>query len=177
MSILTRFPSRTDILSVFAVCVIPIFVWALISYFYAVPGFVLRFSIWDLVGTASYILAFALIESIVILLPFILLAAILPSRFFKDHFTALASSIILISSAWVMVANYQDINFADWNLAQFLPFLLLYLISIAIPILVILRSKRIEQIIQALIRQVSVLGYVYVALACISVLIVIIRNL
>jgi len=152
-------------------------VWALISYFYAVPGFVLRFSIWELIGTASYILSFALIESIVILLPFVLLAAILPARFFKNHFAALASSIILVSSAWVMVANYRDIDFSEWDWVQFFPFLLLYLVSIALPIILIFHFKRVEQIIQAIIRQVSVLGYAYVALACISVVIVIIRNL
>jgi drug/metabolite transporter superfamily protein YnfA len=142
----------------------------------AVPGLALRLNVWDLVGTASYTLAFALIESLVILAPFVLVAAILPSRLFKDHFIAFGSIIIIISSVWMMVANYQRFDFSGLEVTQFLPVLALYLISIAIPIALVLRYKRFEGIVQAIIQRATVLAYVYVALACIGVIIVFVRN-
>jgi drug/metabolite transporter superfamily protein YnfA len=143
----------------------------------AVPGLALRLNIWDLVGTASYTLAFALIESLVILVPFVLLAAILPSQFFKDHFIAFGSIIVIISSIWMMLANFQRVDLSGLEVAQFLPVLALYVISIAIPLALVLRYKRFEGIVQAIIQRVTVLAYVYVALACIGVIIVFVRNL
>ncbi len=55
--------------------------------------------------------------------------------------------------------------------------LALYVISIAIPLALVLRYKRFEGIVQAIIQRVTVLAYVYVALACIGVIIVFVRNL
>jgi hypothetical protein len=144
---------------------------------YAFPGFVLRLNVWDLVGTVSYTLAFALFESLVLLVPFVLLAVLLPARFFKARFIALSSIIIIISSLWMMYANYYRIDFTGWDMTEALKNLSLYALSLAIPIALVIRNPRLEQIVQALIQRVAVLAYVYVALGCIGVIIVFIRNL
>ncbi len=128
-------------------------------------------------GTAGYTLAFALLESLVILAPIVLLAVILPSRLFKEHFVAFGSTIVVISSIWMMLANYQRYDFSGIQVTQFLPVLALYLISIALPIVLIVRYKRFEQLVQAIVQRVAVLAYVYVALACVGVIIVLLRNL
>jgi hypothetical protein len=172
-----RFPSREDSLYVFAVCALPVFAWAIFSYLYAFPEFVLRMSIWDLVGTASYTLAYALLESLVITVPLILMAAILPARFFKHHFVAFSSVIVIVSSIWIMYANYHLIDFSDWDLSEILRVLLIYLLSLAIPIALILRYNRIEQIVQAIVQRVAVLVYIYAGLACIGFIIILARNL
>ncbi len=137
----------------------------------------MRLTIWDVVGTAGYTLAFALLESLVILAPIVLLAAILPSRLFKEHFVTFGSTIVVISSIWMMLANYQRYDFSGIQVGQFLPVLALYLISIAIPIVLIVRYKRFEQLVQVIVQRVVVLAYVYVALACVGVLVVLLRNL
>jgi hypothetical protein len=158
-------------------CAFPIFVWAIFSYLYAFPGYVLRLSVWDLIGTASYTLAFALVESLVIMVPFVLLAVILPAPFFKDRGIALTAIIVFISSIWIAYANYHQINLGDWDVSQSLPGVLLYLISIAIPIALVIRWKRINDLFQAFIQRLAVLVYIYAALACLGVLIVLFRNL
>jgi drug/metabolite transporter superfamily protein YnfA len=137
----------------------------------------LRLTIWDVVGTAGYTLAFALLESLVILAPIVLLAVVLPPRLFKEHFVAFGSTIVVISSIWMMLANYQRYDFSGIQVAQFLPVLALYLISIAVPIAMIVRDKRFEGIVQGLVQRAAVLAYVYVALACAGVIIVLMRNL
>lgn len=176
-SIKNRFPSRLDTFYVFAACVLPVFLWAILSYLDAFPGFALRLTIWDLIGTASYVLGFALLESILLLLPWVLLAAILPHRVFKDRFVALASIVILISSAWMMYANYHLLNFARLARQEWITGGFLYFITLAIPIALVVRSKRVERLVQALIQRVAVLAYIYVALGCLAILIVILRNL
>ncbi len=172
-----RLPSLSDTLDLFAVCVIPVYIWAILSYLDAFPGFALRLDVWDLVGTAGYTLAFALAESLVLVLPLLLLAALLPSRFFKDHLLALGSIVVLISSLWLMAANRGQVDFSEVDPAVFLPALALYLISLAVPILVLIRFKRVEPIVRAVVKRAAVLGYVYAALGCLGLLIVLIRNL
>ena len=140
------------------------------------PGFILRLNYWDLVGTASYTLAFALVESLIIFLPFLVLAVILPARLLKNRFVTTSSIIVLISSFWMMYANAHRIDFTSWGAADaWLP-LSAYLLSLAIPIAAAVRSSQVERIVQAIVARLAVLSYVYVALGCLGVIIVLVRN-
>ena len=170
-------PSRIDTLSVFAACALPVFAWAIISYLYALPGFVVRLSIWDIIGTASYVLTLALFESLLLTVPFLLVAVVLPSHLFKDRFVALSSVIVLVSSLWMMYANYYRIDLASWDTNQVLTSLTLYLLTLAIPIALVLRYKRFEGTIQKFTQRVAVLVYFYVGLAAIGVVVILIRNI
>ncbi len=171
-----RFPSRTGIFYVFAACVLPVFAWAMLSYLDAFPGYALRFSLWDLLGMTSYTLAFVLLESLVILLPAILLAVILPPRILKEHFLTRGSTLIFISSIWMMFANYQRVDLAGGKIAQYLGALALYVLSLVIAFVLFERFKRVDQLMQAVMRRLAVLAYCYVALACLGIIIILIRN-
>lgn len=172
-----RFPSRSETLSVLVACSLPVFPWAIFTYLYAFPGFIVRLSVWDIIGTASYPLAFALLESLFLLLLFVILSVILPIHLYKDHFVALSTVIVIISSMWMARANYLRIDFAGWDAAQTLPPLILYALSIAIPIAVIFRFAEIEKVIQAALDRVALLVYAYLGLGLCAVVIVLIRNL
>ena len=127
--IIGRFPCKADILSALVASALPVFAWAILTYLYALPGFLVRLDLWDVIGTASYPLAFALFESLVLVAPFVLLAAILPSRFFKDHFVAFSAAIILVSSGWMMRANYLRLDLASADMTQAVTGLTLYALS------------------------------------------------
>ncbi len=148
----------------------------MLSFLDAFPGYALRFSFWDLLAMASYTLAFVLIESLVILLPVILLAVILPPWILKDHFSARGSTLIFISSIWMMFANYQRVDLSEWKIAQYLGALSLYVLSLVIAFVLLERFKRIDQIMQAVMKRLAVLAYFYVALACLGIIIILIRN-
>jgi hypothetical protein len=175
--LLSRFPSKAQILPALVACALPVFAWAVLTYLYALPGFLVRLNLWDTIGTASYPLAFALIESLVLLAPLVVAAAVLPPRLFKDHFVAISTAIVFVSSGWMMRANYLRIDLAGLDTAQVGAILAQYLVSLVIPIVLIVRFKRIEQIIQTIIERVSVLVYLYLGLGCIAFIIVVLRNL
>ena len=106
-----------------------------------------------------------------------LLAVVLPARFFKNHLIAFSTVIILISSVWMMYDNYHQVDLAALGMAHTLRDLALYLVSLAIPIALVVRFKRVEEIIQIVVQRVAVLVYIYAALACFGVIIVLIRNI
>ncbi len=172
-----RFPSRAETFQVFTACAVPVFVWAILAYLDAVPGFILRLSIWDIIGSISYVLAFALIESVLFLLPFVIIAFILPGRLFRDHFGALGSVLALITAAWAMHLNYDRLYFNTLTDDQIHTGLVLYLLSIAVAILLILRIKPLERLVRAIMDRATILAYVYVGFALAGILIVLIRNI
>ncbi len=172
-----RFPSRAETFEVFAACAVPVFIWAIIAYLDAVPGFILRLSIWDVIGTASYVLAFALVESIVFLVPFVVLAFILPGRLLRDHFGALGSVLALITAAWAMHLNYDRLYFNTLTDEQVRTGIVLYLLSILAAALLIVRFKPLERLVRSIMDRVTILAYVYVAFALVSILIILIRNI
>jgi hypothetical protein len=161
----------------FAVCALPVFFWAILSYFYAFPGYVLRLTVWDLIGAASYVLAYALLASLIITAPFLLAAIILPARLFKAHAVVLTAIIILVTSVWMMYANYHQVNLANLDYVQSLPSILFYILSVVVPIALVLRIRRLYEIVQAFVTRLTVLIYIYTTLACLGLLIVIVRNL
>lgn len=172
-----RLPDRQQVLLVFAACVLPVFAWALLVYIDQLPALILRLTVWELLGVTSYIFALALVESLVLLMPILLLTLILPTRVFKEHFIAIGSLIVLISSVWLMYANHNDSYDAEWTTTQLLLILAAYLLSLAIPIALVFKFRRLEAIIQSVMERIAVLAYIYVALACVAVVIVIIRNI
>ncbi len=148
----------------------------MLSFLDAFPGFALRFSLWDLLGMASYTLAYVLFESLVILLPVILLAVILPSWILRDHFFARGSALVFISAIWMMFANYQRADLAGGHTAQYIVALALYVLSLVLAFILFERFKRIDQVMQTVMKNLAVLAYFYVALACLGIIIIIIRN-
>ncbi len=132
---------------------------------------------WDLLGVMSYVLAFVLFESLIYLLPLLLVALILPSQFRKTHFVALGSLAALVTGVWLMFVNIRGYYYGAVTLDQFLLGLGLYLISILVPSFLILRFRRFEQIITSLVDRFTVLAYIYLPLACIGTLIVLIRSI
>ncbi len=111
------------------------------------------------------------------MIPFILLSALFSSGFRQAHFVAIASTVIIISCIWMMYANYQRVDFSAFDLGAALPFLLLYVRSIGIPVALILRFSRVEGIIREVMSRATILAGVYLLLGFAGVIIILIRNL
>lgn len=169
-------PSKGDTANIFAVCALPVFLWAIYSYLYAFPGYVLRLNAWDLIGALSYTLAFALLESAITTLPFVIASVLLPPRIFKNNIVVLTTVIVLVTSIWMIDANYHQVNFGEYEIGRFILYVTLYLLTVAVPITIVIRFDRIGRIIQGFVGRLALLVYVYAALAAIAVLIVLLRN-
>lgn len=58
--------SMREIIMVFAACVLPIYIWSILSVLREIPAWIMYMSAWDLIGVIANSQAFALIESLVI---------------------------------------------------------------------------------------------------------------
>jgi hypothetical protein len=171
-----KFPKLSEIYKAFIACAFPIFLWSYFNLFFEIPGWYIRLSTWDLIGAIAYIQTFTLIESILILLIMILVVPLLQVRIFRYRFSPVSATIIMITTVWFMIAHYFDVIIFTWSLRRFIPWLIMYFLSIILYVNM-LRYERIERIVSKFIDRISILTMFYVTAGTLSIFIVIIRNL
>lgn len=172
-----RLPLRRDVLLLFAACVFPVHVWAIIGLLKELPAWILRLSTGEMVGVISYTLAFALFESVLFLLPLLLLILVLPRRWFGDDLVAQGTVLVALTTAWAIAAHYNDDVIRLWGMRQFAFWFVLYLVSLFVVGLAVHRYRRIERAIHTFVERLSLLSLIYVVIDLVAVIVVLIRNL
>ena len=172
-----RLPSAQELQLVFAAIALPVFAWSILNVLREMPSWVLRLKTWDLVGVIAYTQAFALIETLVVWVTMILIAAVLPAKLFRDHFVAVGSALVLVAAAWAIAYHLSPVDIADVGRRQLLLVGLTSAGSIALVYSAVTRSARIESLIRSVTERVSILSFVYAGLGVLSLILVIIRNL
>ena len=174
-----RFPSRRDVLLLFAACVFPIHIWSIINLLYELPAWMLRSDLWDVAGMVAYTLAFALFESICVLLVLLLICVVLPTRFPRDRVLALGSMVVFVTSAWAIGIHYRIVDSLAPAQAQagWLLWLAVYLAVMGIAGLFIYRDSRLRRWIESFVERLAVLSFLYVLVDFICVIILVLRNI
>ena len=103
-----RLPSWRDAFLIFAAVAFPIHVWAIIGALREVPAWILRLSVWDVIGVMSYTLVIALLETLLVTLGIELLTTLLPEQWRKKKRVAIASSIAFVASIWFGILHYNS---------------------------------------------------------------------
>jgi hypothetical protein len=171
-----RLPSRHDISYAYLAGLFPIQAWALFNSLNEAPAWSLKFNVWDLIGVFSYIEAFVLLESVVVFVPLLVLAALLPARWFRCSFVASCTAIVYVSAGWFILAHIHDFTVRDWTLRQFLPWFVAFLFSQGLILVLIRNSRRLESMIVSVVDRVAVLSILYLSMTLVAVFIVLIRN-
>ena len=175
-----RFASFQDIVLVFAACAVPAHSWSILRFSEQLRGWLFHLSSWDVIGIFAYTQTVALLDSVMVLLVLILLGAILPARLFRDKFVAQGSMVVFLTSGWAIAARYTEIfpfTIFAWLSKRFFLGAVLYLASIGVPYVLIRRYRHLEEAINSFTERLTVLLYVYVPIAFLSVIIVILRNI
>ena len=137
----------------------------------------MKMSLLDAISVDAYALAISLVESLIICLFLLTLAALLPERLLRKKFVPHAMTLVLVTSIWAVFgqSNYQTIY--DWTFGELLPWLLLYLGSCLVVYLLVQRFDRIANLIYRVVQWISVLATLYISLGVIGLVVVIFRNL
>ena len=115
-ALLRRFPDRREVAVVFSAVLFAVFTWALRSFIYKFPAFILYYGTWDLFSILAYQLVFALFESLFVAALIVGLAALLPGGWLKKGFaykgflTVLAAAVATI---WIKenMTNQPTVGF------------------------------------------------------------------
>ena len=174
-----RVPDRIQLFPVYSVIVFFVFTWALFSAAYQVPSWLGYLSIWNVVTLVIYILAFALIESAIVLGFVLLTCLFFPARFFKEIFIAQSSAIVVVLSGVAILIQYNFPVLYSLEFWQSVIFILLFLIALAAMVLLfaalIRRYTRLRSLLEALAARMTLFGYFYLTCGLMSMAVVLVR--
>lgn len=94
-----RFPTRGDVLAVFGVAVFACFTWTLLHFFNKLSSFLLYFTLGEIGNVFAFMMAFALLESILVTGVLVLLSVLLPFNWLKEGFALKGFIILAIATA------------------------------------------------------------------------------
>lgn len=161
----------------FAACAFPVHTWSILILFWELPAWILRLSIWDLIGVIAYTQALALVESIIILLGLLLLAALLPQKWFRDKAVALSTAIVFSVAAWVIAAQINFEVIRTLPVRSLLPWFAACLASAAFFYALVYRYKRLETLIVSFVDRLLTLAFGYLLVDILSILVIVARNI
>src|SRR5512135_940698 len=115
-SIRQRLPARRDALQVFGIVLFAVFGWSIRGFLYKIPSFTLYFGLTANFAILCYMLAFALLESSLVMGVLLLFSVALPARLFKQGFAYKSFLIVLVLAiasmvfeGWYRVDFFKDI--------------------------------------------------------------------
>jgi hypothetical protein len=179
-----RMPVRAEILSVFNVVLFVLFGWSIRGFLFEIPAFLLYLGLGDITAILFYMMAFALLESVVVTGGLVILSMLLPSNWFKTGFAYKGFLIILISTIGsILFQGYYKIGFFQYliknDYSLFQPVfagLIISALGLAGLFWLFRRRPRLQIYLSKFIEQFGVFGYIYVPLGMIGILVVFVRN-
>ena len=171
-----HFPRKNEIFLAFGMAIFLISAWEIRAFFYKVPSFLLYMNVGQIAAVFAYMMAFAFIESLLVLCLTFIPAVILPAAWFNDGFATKASSAILVAAvSSVLYQNYLPSSYP--GTATIGLWLFLTLLSICAVNLLIHFVKPIAKGFSFFLEQLSIMIYIFAPIGVISIFVVIIRNI
>ena len=171
-----RLVTREGAVTTFAMIVFVIHIWSIYNLLVEVPAWILRLSTWELVGVVSYTLVFAMVESLIILFAFVIFAAILPERFYRQKFVSISVIFIVLAAIWVIPIHLYEDTLRSWGIPGAVGFISIVLISFIAGYVFVLRSNKLEDAILSIAQRVTVLAFLYVLVDLAAFMVLISRN-
>lgn len=178
---LRQFPGRQEILPVFSTIVFFVFSWALYRMFHQVPSWLYYMRASEILILAAYVLAFALFESLVILVLVLLLAKVYPARFFRQNFVLQGATLVGALSVGAILLQRKIGGIFRLEFEELIAYSLLILgIYLVFPLFSAFLYRKIPflgQIVEAMADRMQIFPLIYLPLSLVSLPLLLIRNL
>jgi hypothetical protein len=179
----SRFPSLPDSLSLFLLCVFPIHIWSLIAFLREVPGYVLRYTVWEMISILAYVQVFAFVETGLVLIILLALAFFLPRWILLDRFVAQGTLFVLVTTLWIVPIHYQSriataLSLDVTGYLVMIWFWIMSYLAVLVGFSILLRRRdRFETGITGFVERLALLSVAYLLVDFASLSIVTIRNI
>jgi hypothetical protein len=168
-----RLPPWPEVMLVFAVCAVLVYSLALAYAFYTLPSWLLSLRTEEWLELLSYILLVAFMESSVQCLGWVALYAVLPARWFREHFVSQSSVATLVLAIPFLGLRRYPRLLLDTELALLLGGLCLTIIA-AFWIRVS-RFEPLRRVVTSIAERLSVLLYLYIPATALGVVFIAIQ--
>ena len=164
---------RSTLIAILAAVAVPIHLWALLMTAATVPQWLLRLNTMQLLGSISYSLLFALLETLIVFAVVLLLLLILPKRLIGANpipWAAVAVALTLLLMVFIIFTPFVQQT-------RLIIGFLVYLVLLVAGTIALRRSSRLARAVAAVVDRLIPLAVLYIILDILAVIVVLIRNL
>jgi hypothetical protein len=178
----SRLPYSAQIVPVLGTIVFINFSWTIGRMFFFLPMWLYFMTIWDLLPSVAYVLAFALFESLLILGVLLLLAYLLPGKFLRERFVPQGVLVVIIFTIATLLLHKLSYLTYEWSPRQVAINSLLILAAVVLSALAISYSlirplPTFERFCTSVAERMTVFLYLYIPLGVLSFIVIFVRNI
>lgn len=162
---------REDLILLFVYCAFPIHVWAIVNMLRDVPSWALYMRYWELISTVAYTLTFALFETLIVLIPLILLGMLIPRRWISSRFIPWVGVMLVEGTIAAIAFQITIMNHSPKRLL-----VITIALMLGISTILVIRFPKIGEILRSIAGRLVVLSFLYIFLDIVGLVIVIARN-
>ena len=175
-TILGRFPTMKQLAPVFALTFLLCNAWTMYHFFWKLPGWLYYLTVREILSILAYSFSVNLLESVLIVIGLLGLAAILPHRWFRDVFVPVSAAFVPLMFGY-MVFFLNQFFFAEVYPsihAKTFPFVIVGIFFLASWLG---RNTFARKVLEAFADRTLVLLYIFLPLGTVSLTAVLIQNL
>jgi len=161
------------LLPVFTISIFIIDIWVVVHMFWHLPAWILQMNIWELAVTISFMLAYALVEGLIMFMAAVLLGQLLPSRIYREKFSALGIAFVIAILLWSAIYYYGNINILVWRTRQYLMAGALIAAITAVYLALISYFPKAQKFLLVFTQRISILAFLYLFFNLAGLLVVI----
>lgn len=172
-----RLPRGGDVISVLAASIFVVFSWSLRGFFELLPSFIESHKTGVIFAIFSYMMAFALFESLLLTSVLVLLCILLPGKWYKDGFAYKGLLTVIVLAVCMILLQKNDLMITGRNTEAFLPGIVVASLALFLSIILAHFISPLQRIFMELADRMQIFLYVYIPLGVLGLLVVMIRNL
>jgi hypothetical protein len=181
-SLWERFPHLQDVNYVFGGVVFLVYAWAVRGFFYQFSSLRLYHTLGDIIAVFCYLMAFALLESLLVMGVLVLVAFILPHGWFRDGFAIKGFLAVLVAGSGMTLLQkylfFQQLN--DYQMpspSTLSAGALIGFISLLILIFFSQKVTWVRNLLFAVVERLQIFLYVFIPLGLLGFIVVFLRNI
>jgi hypothetical protein len=176
ISVIQRFPTIKQITPVYALTLFIFSSWTLLHFFWEFPSWSFFLNMREILAVLAYSLSVNLLESVIVTSGLVVLAAILPGKWFRDVFISVGAAFVTLILGFLMYFLYQFQSRGDYpsEAIKAIPFLFAGIIFLAFLLGHWAFTRKILEIVSD---RAIVFLYLFVPLGIISIILVVLQNL
>jgi hypothetical protein len=160
----------------FGVVVFLVHSWSVRGFLYKVPSFILYYRLGEVIAIFFYMMAFALLESLLVTLGLLAISFLLPANWFRQGFGYKASLTAIVAAA-AMIYLQSILGNSLPPAKIYFEGAVLFVLVMTVLILIANKFKLVQKSMLFVTDRLAIMSFVYVPLGVIGFFVIILRNL
>jgi hypothetical protein len=174
-----RLPHHKDILYVYGGVIFAIYSWAIRGFLMQLSSLRLYHTFGEILAIFAYVMAFALIESLVLMSSLIIAGIILPGKWFREGFAYKGFVAVLVAGIAMIILHYYlySLNYQIPAMAVIYLGLGITMILLISLLWVFQNKPQLQTFSLAVQERLQIFIYFYIPLGLVGLAVVVLRNL